>query len=262
MNSFRNIFLFAPTVILAGCLLLATVGCSDDDSNTQDEPDGRAVFLILDEDAIDNGNGPNNFSETDVNDKIAQVGQRATLQYFAQNVGNTINLYSGQVGDEGWFAPRTIPSSWISAGPTQNGLANYLTPGPGLGAPGNDPEVLLDEIPNVIPLRATGLKMLEGEIIYALVYDGDVSVNYGPIQGNLQGSNLGIVAFEVLTVTQRTDGSSSDLPKVAIRIRSVSQTAQLDLGLFTNAPVPNSSSEPFDIEPPVSPGSLQWGIAP
>jgi hypothetical protein len=210
-----------------------------------------SVVLVIDEESIDNGNPPNNFSEVAVNDHIARIGQRATLTYFKNNIGKTITLYTGDVGDEGWHALKTIPTSWINAGPTNNGTRNYLQAGPGLGS-GEGPEVLLDKIPNVTPLRATGLKMLIGQTILAVVYDGDVSINYGPLQGNLQGANNGMVALEVLSVTKRTDGSSGSLPKVSVKIKNVEQAKAATLKLFSNAPVPKSSSEPFDINPPAS----------
>ena len=213
---------------VAMLLLVSLFSCTDDDSNPNGddgEPLGNTeiVFLLLNEESIDNGNEPNNFSETDVNDQIAGIGQRQTLKYFQDNLGKTIDLHSGQVGDEGWVAPTFIPTSWKNTGPTANGLQNYLTPGPGLGGLGDDPEVLLGEIPNVIPLRATGLKMLIGQTIYAVVYDNDISINYDSIEANLQGENLGIVAFDVLAVNRRTDGSSSDLPRVTILIRNASE---------------------------------------
>ncbi len=242
-----------------------TPGGGDPTEDAEDAADNRrSVFLLIDEDSIDNGNEPNDFSENDVNDQLARVGLRQPLRYFQQNVGRTIELYSGQVGDEGWFAPRTIPNSWTNAGPTSNGARNYFTPGPGLGAenPDDDREVLLDEIPNVTPLRATGLAMLTGQTVYAVVYDSDVSINYSPLEGNLQGANLGVVAFDVLQVRERTDGSSSDLPRVTIRIRNVSAVAELELSLFTNAPVPESSSEPFDIRPPANPPAAVLTGAP
>src|SRR5690606_37734570 len=47
----------------------------------------NAILLVIDEDAIDNGNEPNNFSAADVNDPLAEVGQRKQLRYFSQNVG-------------------------------------------------------------------------------------------------------------------------------------------------------------------------------
>ena len=244
-------------IYLFTAMFFSLSSCSDDDNSSNGDngeqfENSEIVFLLIDEDAIDNGNEPNNFSSPDVNDNIADVGQRQTLNFFQENIGEIIELYSGQVGDEGWFAPKTIPSSWISTGPTTNGLENYLTPGPGLGATGDDQEILLDDIPNVTPLRATGLKMLEGETVYAVVYDSDISINYDPILGNLQGANLGTVAFDVIAVRERTNGSSSDLPRVTIRIRNATIIGDLSLNLFSNAPVPESSSEPLDITPPTN----------
>lgn len=236
--------------------LLASCGTENDDDNNEDQNfnNTSAVFLLIDEESIDNGNEPNDFSETDVNDHLAEVGFRQTLKYFRDNAGKIIDLYTGQVGDEGWFAPKTILDSWINAGPTDNGTRNYLKPGPGLGAPvpDDDREVLLDEIPDVTPLRATGLAMLKGKTVYAVVYDSDISVNYSPLQANLQGANLGVVAFDVVDVFTRTDGSSSSLPGVTIRIRSTDEVALMTLSLFSNAPVPQSSSEPDDIEVPAN----------
>ena len=212
------------------------------------------ILLVIDEDAIDNGNEPNNFSATDVNDQIANVGQRKQLKYFADNVGRKIDLYTGEVGDEGLHAIKTIPNSWKNAGPTSKGATNFVMAGPGLGSGKNgkddDTEVLLDKIPNVTPLRATGLKMLEGSTVFAVVYESDISINYSPLNGNLQGANLGLVAFKVLGVTQRFDGSDSSLPKMSVMILSPDEFNPMNLSLFSNAPVPESSSEPEDIAPP------------
>nr|WP_290940715.1 hypothetical protein [Haliscomenobacter sp.] len=47
-------------------------------------------------------------------------------------------MYTGEVGDEGWHALKTIPNSWINAGPSGNGLLNFLAPGPGLGGGEDD----------------------------------------------------------------------------------------------------------------------------
>nr|MCU0636926.1 hypothetical protein [Gemmatimonadaceae bacterium] len=60
------------------------------------------VLVILDESTISNGNEPNDFSDVDVNDDIAQLGQRRQLRYFEANVGRTDSLYSGETGDEGF----------------------------------------------------------------------------------------------------------------------------------------------------------------
>jgi hypothetical protein len=263
----QNQFLKLTWLIFSAALLFSTVAC-DKDSPNSDDDDGfdnaAAVFLVIDEESIDNGNPPNNFSDVDVNDQLADIGLRLPLKYFRENVGKTIDLYTGQVGDEGWFALKTIPNSWKNAGPTDNGSRNYLAPGPGLGAafPDDDREVLLDKIPDVTPLRAAGLAMLIGETVLAVVYDSDVSINYSPLNGNLMGANLGLVAFDVLDVKKRTDGSSSSLPRVTIRIRDVDQVLDLDLRLFSNAPVPQSSSEPFDITPPNDPAAADLTPAP
>lgn len=253
---------FLKIYFLNALFCFSLFSCTEEGANSNDDTaeafdNSEIVFLFIDDDSVDNGNEPNNFSETDVNDNIAGIGQRSPLKYFQENIGKTIDLYTGQVGDEGWFAPKTIPSSWISAGPTNIGLRNYLTPGPGLGAPGDNREVLLDKIPDVIPLRAAALKMLEGETVYAVVYDSDISINYDPIEANLQGANLGVVAFDVLGVTKRTNGSTSDLPRVTISIRNATEVAEMNLSLFSNAPVPQSSSEPFDIDPPTNPQEIE-----
>lgn len=112
---------------------------------------------------IDNGGAPNNFSATDVNDQQAKLAQRAELAYFDRHRNGTITLYSGQVGDEGWFAPKAIPSGWDRTGPTPNGSRNFVgnpsqpyphNVGPGLGTADHngDRESLLDKIRNVTPL--------------------------------------------------------------------------------------------------------------
>lgn len=242
--------------------------CDKDDpdnsnnGNNGDDLASHAIVLLIDEQSIDNGNPPNTFSETDVNDQLAEIGLRTQLKYFSENVGKTIALYTGEVGDEGWFALKRIPETWKDAGPTDFGTRNFLLAGPGLGAPDQDDnrEALLDEVRDVTPLRATGLAMLIGRTVLAVVYDSDISINYDPLQGSLKGANLGMVAFEVMKVEKRIDGSSSSLPKVTIKILNTQQNYML--GLFANAPAPQSSSEPFDVDPPASPNALVVFTAP
>jgi hypothetical protein len=263
----RRIGLAALIFPLGGCLGSSP---SDDSADTEravfldSSLDEVAAVLVIDEDSIDNGNPPNSFSDVDVNDQIAEVGERRTLRYFRENVGREIVLYTGDVGDEGWHALKTIPSSWIDAGPTSNGTRNFLEAGPGLGSgtPDDDREVLLDKIPNVTPLRATGQAMLIGSTVLAVVYDGDVGINYSPLKGNLMGANLGLVAFDVLEVRERLDGSTGSLPKVTVRIRDVAEVSGGPLALFANAPVPRSSSEPYDVAPPEAPAPAELGPAP
>jgi hypothetical protein len=250
---FRQTF-FAAT--LFSLFLLAN--CKNDDATERNLIPKGAVLLLIDEESIDNGNQPNDYSETDVNDHIADVGLRDHLAYFKKNTGDTVVLYTGDVGDEGWFALKTIPASWMSAGPTAFGAQNFLAAGPGLG----NGEDLLDKVPNVTPLRATGLKMLIGQTVLAVVYDSDISINYSPLTGNLKGANLGLVALEVLDVQERTDGSSASLPMVTLVIRDIAVTLAEPLFLFANAPVPASSSEPFDVAPPAVVLPIELAPAP
>ncbi len=219
---------------------------------TQVPPTPGGFLLVIDEDSIANGNPPNFFSDVEVNDDIANIGLRTQLPFFAANVGEIITLHTGEVGDEGWFAPKTIPASWDAAGPTADGLSNFvglpsLPPphdvGPGLGA-GSDPEVLLDKIPDVTPLRATGLELLEGETVCAVVFDSDISINYDALNGSLKGANIGTVAFDVLEVRALEGASSSSLPEVDIEILDAEETCEGELELFTDAPELISSSEP------------------
>ncbi len=247
----RATFLFITiTFISISCQREENMLLNQENTETSSSP----VLLVIDEESIDNGNEPNDFSNVDVNDQLAKVGLREQLRFFRENVGRTITLYTGQVGDEGWHALKTIPNPWKNTGPFDKGSRNFFISGPGLGSgnPDDDKEVLLDKIPDVTPLRATGLTMLKGQTVIAIVYDGDISINYSPLLGNLMGANLGIVAFDVLDVKKRTDGSTSSLPAVTIRIRNADDFDGNFLQLFQNAPVPRSSSEPFDINPPAS----------
>jgi len=199
------------------------------------DQEAPAVVLIIDEDSIDNGNF---FAAADINDYIAQIGLRTQLPFFAANVGKTITLHTGQMGDEGWFALKTIPASW---GPTNDdGLRNFVGQpsqpfphniGEGLGR-GSYPEALLDKIPNVTPLRADGLERLKGEQVCAVVYDTDISINYAPLNGSLRGATLGTVAFQVMSVTELTGFSSSSLPQVEIKILDAENVCKGQLTVF------------------------------
>jgi hypothetical protein len=237
---------------------------------TPPPPPSPALFLVIDEDGIDNGkryweatatsftpSTIREFSATDVNDDRPGLAQRLQLRYFQRNVGRTIWLFTGQVGDEGWFAPKVIPQSWANAGPTADGLRNFLgnpsqpfphNVGPGLGR-GSDPERLLDKIPYVTPLRAEGLHMLIGQTVCALVWDSDISINYGPLNGSLKGEKLGVAAFEVQDVVYLSGFSSSTLPRVKVQIRDANVVCEGPLALFGAAPEPRSSSQPMDIRP-------------
>ena len=210
-----------------------------------------AYLLLLDRDAIAAHIGPNAFTRADVNEDIAAVGLRAPLPYFERNAGATITLHSGHLAQEGWFALRSIPPSWAAAGPTSNGLLNFVQAGPGLGAPdgSGDRNALLARVPDVTPLRATGLKALVGERVFAAVFSDHVGINYPQRYGDLKGKNLGIVAFEVVAVTARADAQPNALPAVAIRILDAAAFAQGLTRTMTHAPWITSPTEPADLQP-------------
>jgi hypothetical protein len=247
------------SLAVALSLVLGASGCSDVVSPDPGAPapliiiGAPPVFLVLDEEVLKPGEAPNYFSESDLNAKDAEIGVRTPLPFFASaaNQGAELTLYSGQVGDEGWFAVTQIPEPWASAGPTEDGLTNYVQAGPGLGSPDakGDRESLLDKVPGVTPLRATGLGMLVGRIVCALGYPSDIGINYGPLNGSLKGKTFGLAAFEVVEVTARGKASSSTLPKVRIRVMDPESTCAGPLELLLDAPEPVSSSQPRDVVP-------------
>ena len=112
----------------------------DPEAIDKDEPAIEALADLLDVDPGDL-----------INEDIADKGVRDVLPI---PVGTVLTLRTGEVGDEGWLALKTIPASWEAAGPA-DGLRNYVDAESGLGS-GNDPEALLDKIPDVTPLRTAG----------------------------------------------------------------------------------------------------------
>ena len=218
-----------------------------------------AVFLIIDRDSIDNGTQPNSFSDLDVNTQIAAPGLRSQLPYFAEHTNETIALYTGQVGNEGLFALTSIPDRWIDAGPTANGLQNFLEVNnntivdPGLNkAPDSEP--LLGNVTNVLPLQDEQLKKLEGDTICAVVYAGDVSVDYETKVGNLTGATLGIVSFKVVSVEELDRSNSSStittLPMLTITILDANEVCGGPLVLFGEETA-QTPSNPISEQPPI-----------
>jgi CSLREA domain-containing protein len=229
-------------------------------------PEPQAYLLLIDESSIDNGSQPNLFSPTDINDEIATLALRTPLAAFdGARIGLRYTLHTGQVGDEGWLAPKTIPEAWATAGPTLDGTRNFVgnlrepyphNVGPGLGTADakGDRESLLDKVPAVTPLRATALGMLAERraIVCAVVYDSGISVDYGPLSGSLKGENLGTVAFRVLSSTPLLGHSSGSLPEVEVEVLDAGTACEQDLQLFADAPEPKSSSVPYDTGRPTN----------
>jgi len=259
---------------------------------------GGAKFLIIDEDSIDNGDEPFTTEEcyqylnplswspdpgstftgcglfgessnwdfdtsTPINDDIADKGVRDVLPYFSNipepNVGRIIELQTGHITDEGWFAPNFIPESWCNnqkcAGLSEEekaaeGFGNFYAATNGLGT-GDDPEKFLDKISDVRPIRYQGLLGLVDMTICAVVYDSDISIDYlpeddfslnkivggGVFSANLQGANLGVVAFKVIEViefggpataniAEQGHDDPQEIAKVKIEILNADDTCQ------------------------------------
>ena len=205
------------------------------------------------------------FTEAEVDDGAPAHGKRTPLPFFTDNIGATVTLFTGAVGSEAWHTPKTIPASWAAAGPTLDGLRNYIgnpslpaphNVGPGLGTegPGGVPafDDLLIAVPDVTPLRATGLKLLEGRTVCAVLLESSVSSNYMPQTGGLEGLYQGTLAFEVLEVTDSVPPLSDPaLPKVKIKVLDPTVACELESQLFTEAPDLVDSSNPND-----------WSVAP
>lgn len=118
-----------------------------------------------------------------VNDDRPTEGRNPWLRWNTMFAGDTVILPGGQVDDEGWFAlPKNTPWS----------VADFVA--------GTIPQNQLDKIADVMPLRNHEPAAMRGRTCVAVVYDSDISMNYKPINANLQGARYGLFAFTVLDV--------------------------------------------------------------
>ena len=200
------------------CPLNYTVGLAPGDSfldadfcfvNESDD----ICLVIIDEDTIDNGiisiiaAAASHGVQDDYlinDDRPTEVGN-PPLIWNELFPGDIVLLPGGEVDDEGIFAlPEDTPWS----------LADYVA--------GTVPQALLDEIEDVMPLRDQDLVRLIGLTCTAVVYDSDISMNYEPIQANLQGARYGLFTFTVLGVEVPHHipeaGSSSSLYSLWFRV--------------------------------------------
>ena len=205
---------------LAGGLVAASVMAAGAAASRAQTP--PPVLLILDQTAIQYGPPPLAMLPEAVNAPIKAVGLRDALPYFAARTDESTTLASGQEGNDGWFAIRSVPASWASEPGTDDGLQNYWLAGSGLGSPdeNGDRTSLLASVTGVAPLRAAGLATLVGRQVCAVVHDGDVAVAGTPSAAALNGANLGVFAFEVTGV----DTAGGDWPAVTIKILNVKAT--------------------------------------
>lgn len=253
--------------LAAGLLGLALVGCLDTNPNTSSGPIQSArvasappghpdcidqtLLVVLDRDALRPGR--DRFSESDLSCSRKSAGNRATLEWFSRNIGQELTLSAGEVGNEGWFAFSSVRIAWKSAGPDhEDGLRNFVDAGAGLGSPDKSgkKDGLLEKVPGLVPLRATGLARLEGRSVCALALDGDVRMAYAPPVGDLRGPYLGKAAFMVLAVDDKAGRSRGELPQLRVRVLDADAVCAEPLSKFEEAPLPVSAQEPRDCERP------------
>jgi hypothetical protein len=185
---------------------------------------GAQVFLIIDEDSIDNGTktiekisfrepkcGAGNPAVC-VNDDIAKPGERRLLFTRKKNITPFPGLVlpTGQVGDEGLFM-FTQPDLQVS----RQNLATFtiaeFIEAAGAAADENN----LDKIDGVLPLGAADIYALQGQTVCAVVYDSDISVDVVAGFGNLKGATLGVTGFTVTAVSPHPAGGSY-LPLITV----------------------------------------------
>lgn len=151
----------------------------------------NTCLVIIDEETIDNdiksieaaAASHGIASDLLVNDDQPTEVGNPPLRWNELFAGDVVLLPGGQVDDEGWFAlPPDAPFK----------VQGY--------AAGTIPQSQLDKIADVMPIRNQELAKLVGLKCVAVVYDSDISMNYLPINANLQGARYGLFTFTVLDV--------------------------------------------------------------
>ena len=141
----------------------------------------------------------------------------------------------GRDGSDGWFAVRHAPLSWNSGGGPDDGLENFFAAGAGLGSPDETDErtSLLASVPDVVAVRDSGLYLLAGRRVCAVLYDSEVTASADQAVGTSHaGANLGAVAFEVTTVGVSAD----EWPAVTVQILDTFETCGGAISAFSEAP--------------------------
>lgn len=170
-------------------------------------------LVLLSEHALDNGKSTvisaaqllGTTPEFLTNDSNTSLIGNPWLPWSSIYAGNVVTLPMGGPGNEGMFTlPAELPFP----------LANFVD--------GTVPQPSLGEVPGIMPVRNQDLAELVGRTFVAIVYDGAIGLNYGPLEANLQGERYGRFAFTVLEVvlpgTISESGSSSSFYDLRIRV--------------------------------------------
>ena len=172
-------------------------------------------LVILSEHALDNGTSTvitaaqqlGTTPEFLTNDNNTSLIGNPWLPWSQFYAGSVVTLPMGGPGNEGMF-------TLTSALPFP--LANLIA--------GTVPQLALGQVPGVMPVRNQDFASLTGRTFVAIVHDGAIGLNYGPLEGNLQGERYGLFAFTVLEVmlpgTVSESGSSSSFYDLRIRIEA------------------------------------------
>jgi hypothetical protein len=187
------------------------------------------VVLLLDQNAIAVNQPPNMFVSRDINGTIAAVGVRDPLQAFMRSLGQSVTLPGGPAGHEGWFAPGSMPSNWVSATGANDAPQNFWLAGPGLGSPNSSGSrtALLGNFQNLAPLNLSRLQTLVGRQICAVVFANEIP--WAQAGTSLTGANRGVVAFSIVSVGTGGNG----LPLVTVNILDDGPTCGGALSLVT-----------------------------
>ena len=181
-------------------------------SNLDDDEGTCFELLIIDEETIDNDISTieaaalSNSVLPDflVNDNSPTKIGNPWLNWNIFHSGDIVRLPGGQTGDEGLFSvPPSVPFS----------LDDF--------AEGTIPQDQLDNVLGVTPLRNGELLGLKGGTYLAVVYDSDISINFDPLNANLQGDRYGRFAFTVLDVLPPGLPESGDLFDLLVRVEPV-----------------------------------------
>ncbi len=179
----------------------------------------RLFTLIIDEDAIDSdvstieaaAASHGVASDYLINDDNPVENGNPPLRWNQLFPGDVVKLPAGQVSDEGFYGlPANTPWS----------IQAFVD--------GTVSQSQLDKIDDVMPIRNQDLVQLVDQSFVGIVYDSDISMNYDPIQGNLQGARYGQFFFTVLAVevagSLPESGSDTSLYDIWVQVDAVRST--------------------------------------
>ena len=183
----------------AAALLVAGIGFGGH-LEAQEAP--SPILVVIDKDSIEFGVQQYQVPPDALNDLIASVGVRDPLPFFAANVGAQFLLRTGLNGSDSWFGFTRAPIQWESGAGADDALENFVLAGPGLGSPDSSGQraSLLSSVDDMVPVRSDRAALLVGRSVCAVVYDTDLAIAENDSRVNLDGPNLGMVAFRVSSI--------------------------------------------------------------